>query len=253
MKKPTQISTPDSLGPFLRKLRQKFALTQEYIAQKIGVSRPTLNKIEKGLAAPTVHQAKTLADFYNIPVEHLLTGKDSMQNSIRNALGARETLKDEATLLPTASASRPVTRAGLAEELVLYLCESLMAEPFFFEPTLKVALFLVEMEYQKKRGAPLSGLKFVKQAAGVDSEQLQVLFTDMIAKKEIVRFLPQGQKYPEYKILPLRYPRFEIFQGDELVVIEQIISTVRRLDIEDVVKLLQLIQQYKEADLYKSI
>ena len=51
------------IGKFLKYLRSKFFLTQDFIAKKINISRPTLNKIEADKTEITLLQAKKLADF----------------------------------------------------------------------------------------------------------------------------------------------------------------------------------------------
>ena len=56
----------------LKKFRfLKGQLTQEELAEKVGVSRQTIIAIEKGKFNPSVKLALTMADFFNCTVEDL--------------------------------------------------------------------------------------------------------------------------------------------------------------------------------------
>lgn len=53
--------------------RTKKGVTQEELAEKVGVSRQTIIAIEKGNYTPSVGLALKLALFFNISVEKLFT------------------------------------------------------------------------------------------------------------------------------------------------------------------------------------
>ncbi|SHE57754.1 putative transcriptional regulator [Marinitoga hydrogenitolerans DSM 16785] len=55
----------------LKVYRAMFDITQEELAKKIGVSRQTINYIEKGKYSPSVSLALKLAYFFNCKVEDL--------------------------------------------------------------------------------------------------------------------------------------------------------------------------------------
>ena len=54
------------LSKFIQHMRKKHNLTQEFLASKIGVSRPTYIQIEQGEKDLTISSAKTLADIFGI-------------------------------------------------------------------------------------------------------------------------------------------------------------------------------------------
>ncbi|MFH1890023.1 MAG: helix-turn-helix transcriptional regulator, partial [Candidatus Kuenenbacteria bacterium] len=58
---------------FLKKLRQKHNLSQEYIAKEIGVSRPTYSQIENGDRRMVVDEAQTLAKLFGLSLENFLS------------------------------------------------------------------------------------------------------------------------------------------------------------------------------------
>jgi putative transcriptional regulator len=54
-------------------LRMNKGITQEELAEKVGVSRQTIISIEKGNYTPSILLALKLASFFGIPVEKIFT------------------------------------------------------------------------------------------------------------------------------------------------------------------------------------
>lgn len=57
----------------LMELRKYHSLSQEELAEKIGVSRQTLSKYETGESLPDIEKCKTLADIFGITVDDLIS------------------------------------------------------------------------------------------------------------------------------------------------------------------------------------
>ena len=56
----------------LMELRKYHAMSQEELAEKIGVSRQTLSKYETGESLPDIEKCKVLADVFGITVDDLI-------------------------------------------------------------------------------------------------------------------------------------------------------------------------------------
>lgn len=59
----------------ISEIRGKFSITQEELANKVGVSRQTIIAVEKGNYTPSVLLALKLAKFFDTPVEELFNIK----------------------------------------------------------------------------------------------------------------------------------------------------------------------------------
>jgi len=55
----------------VRDLRSAAALTQEELADKVGVTRVTINCLERGVYSPSIELALALARFFKKPVEDI--------------------------------------------------------------------------------------------------------------------------------------------------------------------------------------
>lgn len=63
-----------TLGETLRERRAACRMTQEFVAESLGVSRQAVSKWESGKTDPSTANLLALADLYGIPVEELLRG-----------------------------------------------------------------------------------------------------------------------------------------------------------------------------------
>ena len=61
-----------SLGTSLAQARRKAGLTQEVVAEKLGVSRQTISKWELDETLPDIRQSKRLAMLYRVTLEALI-------------------------------------------------------------------------------------------------------------------------------------------------------------------------------------
>lgn len=62
------METREILGHNLRRYRKMSKLTQEEVAQRLGVSLQTVSRWERGAKVPTVEHLEALADLYGVDV-----------------------------------------------------------------------------------------------------------------------------------------------------------------------------------------
>lgn len=61
-----------SLGNNLFQARKKTGLSQEFVAEKLGISRQTVSKWETDETVPDIYQSKKLARLYNLSLDELI-------------------------------------------------------------------------------------------------------------------------------------------------------------------------------------
>lgn len=62
-----------NLGNNLFNARKKLVLSQEIVAEKLGVSRQTISKWETDDTVPDIYQAKRLSKLYNLSLDELIS------------------------------------------------------------------------------------------------------------------------------------------------------------------------------------
>ena len=73
-------SIKKSLGEVLKERRIQAQLTQEFVAESLGVSRQAVSKWENGTADPSTTNLLKLAKLYNISPEELLRAVSDPEN-----------------------------------------------------------------------------------------------------------------------------------------------------------------------------
>lgn len=72
----------------IKTLRIKMGLTQQQLADEIGVSRQTVTRWENGWVVPTLFYAQKLADLFGLTVSVLMTGKDEQPKKEKSSTGS---------------------------------------------------------------------------------------------------------------------------------------------------------------------
>ncbi len=66
-----------TIGERISELRRAASLSQEYVAEKLGVSRQAVSKWETDASSPDTYNLIALAELFGVSVEYLATGKTS--------------------------------------------------------------------------------------------------------------------------------------------------------------------------------
>ncbi len=61
-----------SMANKLRNLRKDFCMTQDQIADLLGMSRTSFSKYENGAANPPLNVLRKISAIYNVPIEYLI-------------------------------------------------------------------------------------------------------------------------------------------------------------------------------------
>lgn len=83
----------DKIGKLIRELRRRNNLTQEQLADKVGVGFRAVSKWERGINAPDISNIYELCKIFNITKDELLSGKlkenDNSDNNPKNKLKSK--------------------------------------------------------------------------------------------------------------------------------------------------------------------
>jgi transcriptional regulator with XRE-family HTH domain len=64
----------------LTNIRKKKNITQQRVADYLGVTRPAYTAYERGTRQPDYETLKKLADFFDVSIDYLLTGKETKKS-----------------------------------------------------------------------------------------------------------------------------------------------------------------------------
>lgn len=82
----------------LRELRQSVNLSQQKLAERLGLSTSSVKKYELGDREPKIEMLEAIADFFNVDLDYLV-GKSDCPNSYLDAITRESLSGDEKHLL----------------------------------------------------------------------------------------------------------------------------------------------------------
>jgi transcriptional regulator with XRE-family HTH domain len=206
------------LGEFIAKQRKKNGLTQEFMASKIGVSRPTYIQIEQGERDITITEAKKLADVFGITFDDLIAGR-SLANKV--IIEKEKTGKKTNTDL-----NIRVTRKNLNKfkQVLLYVLGKVGSKPNVGETVLHKLLYFIDFDYYEKFEESLMGAIYIKNHHGPTSVELGAVLDDMQKHGEIEAVKSHYFNHDQKKYLPLQRPNLDSFSAREIEHIDDVLA-----------------------------
>lgn len=77
-------------GEYLKELRVKNSLSQEKLAEKLGLSRQSVSKWEQGLSTPDTENLIKLSQLYGVSVDTLLSCGERTHNSVNDVMNQQK-------------------------------------------------------------------------------------------------------------------------------------------------------------------
>ena len=89
------------IGTFLKLLRKEKNLTQEQLAEQLGVSNRTVSRWENGNNMPDISLLSEIAEFYDVSIPELIYGERKSENMREEVKEVAETM--QRALMPECS------------------------------------------------------------------------------------------------------------------------------------------------------
>lgn len=203
------------LGKFILEQRKKNNLTQEFLASKIGVSRPTYFQIEQGERDLTITEARKLSDIFGIVFDNFIQGKEGTEPKIKlEKQSISKKVKQETRI------SVPQENIIKLKETFLYILEKIGALPNIGEAVICKILYFIDFDYYEKYEEQLIGATYIKNHHG----PTPVAFTEIVKQMEhdndLVSVVKKYFQYDQKKYLPRRKADLSIFSAREKELID---------------------------------
>lgn len=144
----------------IRKLRDKANISQQDIADKVGIARATYAGLESGRRDPNLTEIRNIAEFYQISPTELISGE---------ALSVDEPItpykfSEQDDIIPRDI--NPQVNPEKLREVLLYVLEKVGAKPNVGETVLYKLLYFIDFDYYEKYGQSITGLTYVRNHYG---------------------------------------------------------------------------------------
>lgn len=207
------------LGKFILEQRKKQNLTQEFLASKIGVSRPTYVQIEQNERDLTISEAKKLADVFGIDFNDFIKGQAASATAeIKKSV---KKVKEERQEIRISVPQKDLTKF---KEVLLYVLSKVGGRSNVGEAVIYKLLYFIDFDFYEKFEEQLVGATYIKNHYGPTPVEFKVIVDDMIKKGEVVKVENKYFNYPQRKYLAVRRPNLDILSGREIEHIDDVLA-----------------------------
>lgn len=198
-------------GPLVKRLREENKVTQEQLANLIGVSRPTLTLLESEDKELTISQAKIICDHFQISLESFLRGDLKPSVEVNLEASTVEIDQDRETL----RISVPQEKIAVFKEVLLYILNKVGGKPNVGQTVLYKLLYFIDFDFYEKFEEQLIGAKYIRNHHGPTPVEFKKIISQMIEDNDIEEVKSEFFSYSQTKYLPRKKADLSIISGSE--------------------------------------
>jgi len=215
------------LGKSIKKLRGELGISQQRLADLLGVSRPTISQIESGERKVSADDLIKLSNIFNISVEHLLGLQKEPHISLGNT-GRRKKQK------PGTRVNVPQKNIEKFTEVLLYILNKVGSRPNIGETVIYKILYFIDFDFYEKYEEQLIGATYIKNHYGPTPREFKKIVEKMIKDGEIIRIDSKYFEYPQTKYLPLRKAGLSGLKANEMEVIDDVLNRLSDMNASQI-------------------
>ena len=204
----------------LKMLREKKGLSQEDVAGRLEVSRPTYLLMEKGEKDLTLSQAKIVADIYGITLDSLIKGDPTEQFEISVKKSAKEVTQKEESI----RISVPQKRLDKFREVLLYVLEKVGGKSNVGMGVIYKLLYFIDFDYYEKYEDQLVGATYIKNHFGPTPVEFIKVAKQMIDCDELEEVKSKYFEKEQTKYLPHRSADLSKLSAQEIKHIDDVLA-----------------------------
>ena len=208
------------LNEKIKKLRLKHDFSQDYLAKKLSLSRPTYMQVEKGERDITITEAQMLAEIFGMTLMDFLSDTTIIENEVvlekENAGSDKPSFVKASSYAKapadkTAGAVRisvPIKNQKKFKTVLTYILKKVGGKPNIGMTAIYKLLYFIDFDYYEKFEEQLMGAVYIKNHYGPTPVMFGKIIEEMKAKNQIEevrsKFYNREQKKyflnPDYEI-----------------------------------------------------
>lgn len=175
-------------------------MTQEYLARKLGISRPTLVKIEKRGRVLTHSEEERARDIFGVAKEI----SDARVSDVRISV--------------------PQRKLAVFKQVLLYMLEKTAGKPNIGMTALYKLLYFVDFDYYEKYGKQLMGLTYIHNHYGPTPREFVKVVEEMKQEGDLEEVKSPYFAYEQKKFLPRRSANLAKLSARETAMIDSVLA-----------------------------
>jgi transcriptional regulator with XRE-family HTH domain len=205
------------IGRKIKELREALDLSQQELANRLDISRPTVSQIENGERRISAEEIKKLAKIFNISADRLL---DLEKEPAVIVSGSKAAYKSK----PQIRIDIPQKNLDKFREVLLYILNKVGSKPNIGETVIYKLLYFIDFDYYEIYECQLVGATYLKNNYGPTPIEFKTVVERMAKNKELTKVKSKYFTYPQTKYLPLRKPDLSTLKAVEIEVINSVLN-----------------------------
>jgi len=204
------------LGQRTAELRKRAGISQQRLAEMLGVSRTTITQIENGKRKVSADELARLSEIYNLSVDKLLSSKEEPEVIITEK-------QEEKKMEFPIRINVPQRNLEKFKEVLLYILNKVGSKPNIGETVLYKLFYFIDFDFYEKYEEQLIGATYRKNHYGPTPVEFEKIVAE-IMDKEIIKVESKYYDYPQRKYLPLRKADLSKLRANEIEVIDKVLD-----------------------------
>lgn len=205
------------LGQRIKELRERFGISQQRLAELLGVLRPTVSQMENGERKISADELIKLSRIFNLSVESLLDLKKEPEVILKES-------KKRKKAKPPMRINVPQKNLDKFKEVFLYILNRVGSKPNIGETVIYKLLYFIDFDFYEKYEEQLVGATYIKNLYGPTPIEFKKIADKMTKDEEIIKVESSYFEYPQIKYLPLRKADLSKLKANEIEVIDDVLN-----------------------------
>ncbi|KKQ71432.1 MAG: helix-turN-helix domain protein [Candidatus Peregrinibacteria bacterium GW2011_GWC2_39_14] len=184
----------------IKELRHQFGMSQEELARRLNLSRPTLISLEKGTRPLKLDEKQKIQEIFGLIQNQKSEEKSDMRIDI------------------------PQKKLDKFKQVLLYILEKVGGKPNIGLTVLYKLLYFIDFDYYEKYEEQLMGLTYIKNHHGPTPKEFIKVVEEMKRIGELEEVKSQYFKYEQRKYLPRIATDLSKLNGREIEIINSVLG-----------------------------
>lgn len=205
----------------LKKLREEHRLSQDTVAKKLGISRPTYISLEQGKRKLTLSEAECLAQMFDISLDELVYGK---RRKVDVVLSKTPAPPKKADVGNSIRISVPAENKEKFKQVLLYVLEKVGGKPNIGMTALYKLLYFIDFDYYEKFEEQLMGALYIRNHYGPTPVAFAKIVKEMEREGTLAAIETKYFQHEQKKFLPRTKPELKQLSGQEIAHIDETLA-----------------------------